>query len=99
MTPAMVPVARLAACFFDACASRDMLNALARIGDFELETLMSKKLTGSFVALITPFNKDGTVDFAAFRALLKFHEENRTSAVLIMGSTGETSMLSPEEKK
>jgi 4-hydroxy-tetrahydrodipicolinate synthase len=60
---------------------------------------MSKKLTGSFVALITPFNKDGTVDFAAFRTLLKFHEENRTSAVLIMGSTGETSMLSPDEKK
>ena len=33
---------------------------------------MSKKLmTGSFVALITPFNKDGTVDFAAFRDVLK----------------------------
>ena len=29
---------------------------------------MSKKLmTGSFVALITPFNKSGTVDFAAFK--------------------------------
>jgi 4-hydroxy-tetrahydrodipicolinate synthase len=59
----------------------------------------SKKLTGSFVALITPFNKDGSVDFAAFRTLLKFHETHGTSAVLIMGSTGETSMLSPEEKK
>ena len=60
---------------------------------------MSKKLmTGSFVALITPFNKDGTVDFAAFRTLLKFQEDNGTSAILIMGSTGETSMLSPEEK-
>ena len=33
---------------------------------------MSKKLlTGSFVALITPFNKDGSVDFAAFRTLLE----------------------------
>jgi 4-hydroxy-tetrahydrodipicolinate synthase len=60
---------------------------------------MSKKLTGSFVALITPFNKDGSVDFAAFRTLLSFHEQHGTSAVLIMGSTGETSMLSPEEKK
>ena len=61
---------------------------------------MSKTLlTGSFVALITPFNKDGSVDFAAFRTLLKFHEDHGTSAVLIMGSTGETSMLSPEEKK
>src|SRR3954451_3976364 len=58
-----------------------------------------RKLTGSFVALITPFNKDGSVDFAAFRALLKFQEDHGTSAVLIMGSTGETSMLSPEEKK
>src|SRR5947209_11667365 len=61
---------------------------------------MTKKLlTGSFVALITPFNKDGSVDFSAFRTLLKFQEEHGTRAVLIMGSTGETSMLSPEEKK
>jgi 4-hydroxy-tetrahydrodipicolinate synthase len=56
-------------------------------------------LTGSFVALITPFNKDGSVDFGAFRGLLKFQEEHGTSAVLIMGSTGETSMLAPEEKR
>src|SRR5213080_2226814 len=56
-------------------------------------------LTGSFVALITPFNKDGSVDFAAFRTLLKFQEAQGTSAVLIMGSTGETSMLAPEERK
>jgi 4-hydroxy-tetrahydrodipicolinate synthase len=56
-------------------------------------------LTGSFVALITPFNRDGSVDFVAFQTLLKFQEEQGTSAVLIMGSTGETSMLSPEEKK
>src|SRR3974377_210349 len=61
---------------------------------------MSKNLmTGSFVALITPFNKNGTVDFSAFKTLLKFQEEHGTSAVLIMGSTGETSMLSLEEKK
>src|SRR6266849_4052137 len=61
---------------------------------------MSKKLlTGSFVALITPFNKDGSVDFAAFRTLLKFQEDQGPSAVLIMGSTGEASMLSPEEKR
>ena len=56
-------------------------------------------LTGSFVALITPFNKDGSVDFAAFRTLLRFQEAQGTAAVLIMGSTGETSMLSPEERK
>src|SRR5436853_5717116 len=60
---------------------------------------MPQKLTGSFVALITPFNRDGSVDFAAFRSLLKFQEDHGTSAVLIMGSTGETSLLASEEKK
>ena len=57
------------------------------------------KIEGSFVALVTPFNKDGAPDFGAFRALLKFQEDHGTRAVLIMGSTGETSLLSPEEKK
>jgi 4-hydroxy-tetrahydrodipicolinate synthase len=61
---------------------------------------MSKmKIEGSFVALITPFNKDGSPDFAAFRELLKFQEDNGTTAVLIMGSTGEVSMLSQEERQ
>jgi 4-hydroxy-tetrahydrodipicolinate synthase len=71
------------------------------IGRFSgMETAMPKKLlTGSFVALITPFNKDGSVDFAAFRTLLRFQEDQGTCAVLIMGSTGEASMLSPEEKR
>src|SRR5215469_7713482 len=57
------------------------------------------QLQGSFVALITPFNADGAVDFGAFRTLLDFHERHDTAAVLIMGSTGETSLLAPEEMK
>ena len=57
------------------------------------------KIEGSFVALITPFNKNGSVDFGAFGSLLRFHEDNGTSAVLIMGSTGEVSMLSQEERQ
>jgi 4-hydroxy-tetrahydrodipicolinate synthase len=61
--------------------------------------MAKSRIEGSFVALITPFNKDGTVDFGAFRTLVRFQEDHGTRAVLIMGSTGETSMLSPEEKK
>ncbi len=57
------------------------------------------KLSGSFVALITPFNRDGSVDWEGFRSLLRFQEENGTRAVLIMGSTGEVSMLSPQERR
>jgi 4-hydroxy-tetrahydrodipicolinate synthase len=57
------------------------------------------RIEGSFVALITPFNKDGSIDFGAFRTLLKFQEDHGTRAVLFMGSTGEPSMLAPEERK
>jgi 4-hydroxy-tetrahydrodipicolinate synthase len=62
-------------------------------------TAAAPKITGSFVALITPFDKSDSVDMGAFRELLSFHEANGTSAVLIMGSTGEVSMLSADEKK
>ena len=55
-------------------------------------------ITGSFVALITPMNEDGTIDFEGFRTLIQFHAENGTSAILFMGSTGEVSMLSPDER-
>nr|WP_265298963.1 dihydrodipicolinate synthase family protein [Verminephrobacter eiseniae] len=67
---------------------------------FEKGFVMSKmKVEGSFVALITPFNQDGTTDFGAFRTLLKFQENHGTGAVLIMGSTGEVSMLSQQERQ
>lgn len=60
---------------------------------------MSKmRVEGSFVAMITPFNEGGTVDFGAFKTLLDFQEKNGTAAVLILGSTGEISMLSREER-
>ncbi len=54
--------------------------------------------SGSFVALVTPMNDDGSVDYDGFRDLIDWHAENGTSALLIMGSTGEVSMLSPEER-
>jgi 4-hydroxy-tetrahydrodipicolinate synthase len=57
------------------------------------------RIEGSFVALITPFNEDGSVDFGAFRTLLRFQEDHGTSAVLFMGSTGEPTMLSLEERQ
>jgi 4-hydroxy-tetrahydrodipicolinate synthase len=59
----------------------------------------SHRIEGSFVALITPFNRDGSVDIEGFRTLMQFHRENGTAAVLIMGSTGEVSMLSADERR
>lgn len=65
-------------------------------GEFKMGKLI---ITGSFVALITPFNKNGKIDFDAFKTLIDFQATNGTSAVLIMGSTGEVSTLSIEEKQ
>jgi 4-hydroxy-tetrahydrodipicolinate synthase len=60
---------------------------------------MSKALlTGSFVALITPMNQDYSIDFGGFRTLIEFQRENGSSGVLIMGSSGEVSMLTAEER-
>ena len=61
--------------------------------------MATERIEGSFVALITPFNRDGSVDFEGFRTLLDFQETNGTAAVLIMGSTGEVTMLSPDERR
>jgi 4-hydroxy-tetrahydrodipicolinate synthase len=55
-------------------------------------------IEGSFVAIVTPFNKDGSIDFKGFRDLIDFQSSNGTVALLIMGSTGEVSMLSLEER-
>ncbi len=39
-------------------------------------------LTGSFVALISPMNKDYSLDFGGFRTLIEFQRENGSSGIL-----------------
>ncbi len=55
-------------------------------------------LKGSIVALITPF-KDGKVDEASLRNLIKWHLEAGTHGILVLGTTGEAVTLSKEERK
>jgi len=54
-------------------------------------------LKGSIVALVTPFNADGSVNFDKLGELIEFHIENKTDALLILGTTGESSTMSHEE--
>lgn len=54
--------------------------------------------TGSGVALITPFKKDGSIDFEDFGKLIEFQIENKTDALIICGTTGEGSTVTFEEK-
>ncbi len=58
---------------------------------------MSKPIfEGSCVAMVTPF-KDNQIDWDNFRRLIDFHIENGTDAILIAGTTGETSTLTDDE--
>lgn len=52
---------------------------------------------GSIVALITPFHEDGSVNFEKLGELLEFHVASHTDAILILGTTGESSTMTHEE--
>jgi len=54
---------------------------------------------GSYVALATPFNEDGSVDFNAYGRLVDFQLENGTDGLVPCGCTGEAATLSHEEQK
>ena len=54
---------------------------------------------GSWVAIVTPFDENLEIDLAVMRDLVDFHAANNTSTLLIMGSTGEPTMLTLEERK
>lgn len=54
--------------------------------------------TGSGVAIVTPFNKDGSVNFDAFEKLINFQIENGTDAIIVCGTTGEASTLTDDEQ-
>lgn len=54
-------------------------------------------LKGSIAALVTPFKKDGSIDYEAYDRLLDFHIANGTAGVVVCGTSGETPTLSEEE--
>lgn len=54
-------------------------------------------LTGSVVALVTPFKKDGSVDFERLEGLVDFHLANGTDGILVLGTTGESATMTDAE--
>lgn len=59
---------------------------------------LREQLRGTGVALITPFKKDGAVDFKALEKLLNHIIENGVQYIVTLGTTGEPPVLSKEEK-
>lgn len=57
------------------------------------------KLKGVGVALVTPFNKDLSVDFDSLSKLIEFNISNGTNFLVVLGTTAEAATLSNDEKK
>ena len=57
-----------------------------------------KRLFGTGVALVTPFDELGKIDFKGLKKLL-IHTAKSVDYFVVMGTTGESATLSKEEKK
>ena len=55
------------------------------------------KFRGAFVATVTPFKDDGTVDEAGLRELIEFQIANGTHGIVPCGTTGESATMSHDE--
>ena len=56
-----------------------------------------EQLTGSIVALATPMNDDGSVDYSALRRLIDWHIDEGTDCIGVVGTTGESPTVNVEE--
>jgi 4-hydroxy-tetrahydrodipicolinate synthase len=52
---------------------------------------------GSLVALVTPMQPDGSIDYVAWSRLLEFHVAHGTAGIVVAGSTGESATVTDEE--
>ncbi len=54
-------------------------------------------LKGSLVALITPMNQDGSINFEHLKSLIDWHIDNGTDGIVAVGTTGESATLDVAE--
>ena len=57
------------------------------------------KFRGTGVAIVTPFKKSGAIDFDAYEKIIDFIIQGGVDFIVTLGTTGEASTLSKQEKK
>jgi 4-hydroxy-tetrahydrodipicolinate synthase len=60
---------------------------------------MNSKFKGTGVALVTPFHKQGTIDFSSLGKLIEHTIEGGVTYLVVQGTTAETATLTKEEKQ
>lgn len=63
----------------------------------QILTVAITMIKGSIVAIVTPMNADGSLDLTAFRALIDFHIEQGTDAIVVVGTSGESPTVNVDE--
>lgn len=58
---------------------------------------MGKNFCGSLVAIVTPMDSQGAIDYRAFAALVEWHVAGGTDGIVVAGTTGESPTLSVAE--
>ena len=59
---------------------------------------MKKRIfTGAGIAILTPMHADGSINWEEFGRLIDWQIENSTDAIIVCGTTGESSTMSDEE--
>ena len=59
---------------------------------------MNNKLKGTGTAIVTPFHKEGNIDFNAFEGLIEYQINNGINYLVFMGTTGESVTLNQDER-
>lgn len=59
--------------------------------------IQAKDLSGCMVAIVTPMNSDGSINLSDWKNLVQWHIKNKTDAIVVAGTTGESMLLSDEE--
>ena len=54
-------------------------------------------IKGSLVAIVSPMHEDGSLDLDAYRRLIDWHVAEGTSAIVAVGTTGESPTVTPQE--
>ena len=60
---------------------------------------LREQFRGTGIAIVTPFNEDGNIDWDSFSKLINFWIENKVEYLVVLGTTGESGTVHGEEKQ
>ena len=58
-----------------------------------------EKFKGTGIAIVTPFNTDGSIDWDSFRRLINFWVDGKVEYLVVLGTTGESPTVHGKEKQ